>query len=295
VCVSVLVAGPSAATVTPGVKPDIVLTPANRTFNKQYDSLLVNDLTPQADASVVPTADQCRDLPPLDLLCDVYRIKIVRDRTPGAANFVQILVSWERIASTPALPLAAAGLGESDLPDLDLFLYKDADTYIDYAEVGGRGSIIPERLAFEATQDEYDLVVRAGTGATTGYAIKATMSNELFDKPFELIEDETSAPSAQPPAADRSGAGVGTDAGTAISAPLALAPLDSDQQIAGIGLGTTEQFDAAADLGRNAIRNAAATTKAPSALILWLTLVIFPAALVASMVLVLRRRHTEFA
>ena len=80
----------ASAAVTPGVKPDIVLSADKPVFNKQYTSLLINDPTPQADPTVVPTADQCRDLPPLDAYCDVYRIKIVRNTAPDASNFVQM-------------------------------------------------------------------------------------------------------------------------------------------------------------------------------------------------------------
>src|SRR5689334_9106016 len=94
-CAAVVVAAPNAsANVTPGVVPDIVLSPASRTFTKHYDTLLVNDASPQADPSVVPTPDQCRDLAAYDTVCDVYRIKIVRDVSKGAQNFVVLNVDW---------------------------------------------------------------------------------------------------------------------------------------------------------------------------------------------------------
>jgi hypothetical protein len=290
VCTVVSVAG---AAVSKGVKPDIVLSPDRRSFNAEYTSLLVNDLSPQADPAVVPTPDQCRDLPPLDVLCDVYRIKVVHDKTKGAQNFVQVIVDWDKQVSTPALALVAAGLGDADLPDIDLFLYENADTYVDYALVGGRSANVPERIVWEATQEEYDLVVRSGTGIVTGYSINARVSDEIFGKPFEVLEDLTTRtePPFQPPG-DNSVAPVPDAVETP---PLALAPIDFDDQIAGIGLGTTEQFDREAlDLDRST-RPIAANAKAPSALVLIVAMVLLPLAAAAGAVFVLRRRHALLA
>ena len=293
-CAAVLAGTAGAsADVTKGVKPDIVLGPASHTFHKHYATLLVNDPTPQADDSVVPTPDQCRQLLPLRFFCNVYRIKINRDRSPGAENLVVISVSWPRQASTPDLALVAAGLGASDVPDLDLFLYKDADAFIPYANVGGRGATIPERVAFLATQDEYDLVVRAGTGAATEYSIDARWSNELFSKPFELLDDVTSAVSDN--AVDLSGASP-TD-GTTVAAPLPVltpAPIDVDPQIAGIGLGATEQFDRGIVGLGEATRPIAATTKPPSTIMLILVMMLLPLTAASGAALLMRRRRDAF-
>ncbi len=299
VCISTLAAsspGASAA-VTPGVKPDIVLSPENRTFNEDYSTLLINDATPQADPAVVPTPDQCRDLPPLTFVCDVYRIKIVRDKTPGAANFMQLTVTWDPQAHTPAGVFVAFGLSDSDVPDIDLFLYQDADTYIDYHEVGGRGAVIPERMAWEATQDEYDLVVRAGTGVATEYSINVRMSNELFDKPFEFLDEVTSgaSPNAEPNAGPTPSNG-GSPAGGGFELPsssFALAPLDDDAQIAGIGLGTTEQYDTAVLGLGNKTRQVAATSEPPSTLVLVLAMVLLPLASAFFLAFILRRRRGD--
>jgi hypothetical protein len=288
------VAAPDAsANVTPGVVPDIVLSPSSRTFTKHYDSLLVNDLTPQADASVVPTPDQCRDLPPLDVFCDVYRIRIVRDVSKGAQNFVVLNVDWKSQAHTPALALAVAGLSDSDVPDIDLFLYKDADTYIDYAEVGGRGAIVPERIVWQATQDEYDLIVRAGTGVATEYRITAQLSNEVFSKPFEALDQSESAAAPLPDlSSDQPGAVLPSPE---LAAPaLPLAPIDADPQISQIGLGTNEQFGAdALNLGNNT-RAVAAQSEPPSTLVLILAMVLFPLAAASGALVVLRRRRDAF-
>jgi len=289
----VVIAEPGAsANVTPGVAPDIVLSPTSRTFTKHYDSLLINDPTPQADPSVVPTPDECRDIAALDTTCDVYRIKIVRDLSKGAQNFVVINVDWKSQAHTPALALAVAGLSDSDVPDIDLFLYKNADVYEDSADVGGRGAIVPERLVFQATQDEYDLIVRAGTGVATEYRITAQLSNEVFTKPFELL-DQPDVATTPPP--DLSGgeptALLPTPSG---DVALPLAPVDSDPQISQIGLGTNEQFSAEGlNLG-NKTRAVAVSSEPPSTLVLILAMVLFPAAAASGALVVLRRRRDAF-
>jgi hypothetical protein len=293
-CAAVVVAAPNAsANVTPGVVPDIVLSPASRTFTKHYDTLLVNDASPQADPSVVPTPDQCRDLAAYDTVCDVYRIKIVRDVSKGAQNFVVLNVDWRSQAHTPALALAVAGLSDSDVPDIDLFLYKDADTYIDYADVGGRGAVVPERIVWQATQDEYDLVVRAGTGVATEYRITAQLSNEVFTKPFELLDQPDFL--AAPPPDLSSNEPVAALPSPAIGAPLALAPIDSDPQISGIGLGTDEQFGAEGINLGNKTRAVAAQSEPPSTLALILAMVLFPLAAACGAFFVLRRRRDAYA
>jgi hypothetical protein len=290
----VLIAAPFAsANVTPGVAPDIVLTPEARTFTKHYDTLLVNDATPQADPSVVPTPDQCRDIAALDMVCDVYRFKIVRDRTKGAQNFMVVTVDWKSQGHTPALALAVAGLSDSDVPDIDLFLYKDADTYIPYEEVGGRGAVIPERMVWEATQDEYDLVVRAGTGVATEYRITAQLSNEVFGPPFELLEQPQA--SATPPADFSQEPPAFTIPGAPAAPELALAPVEADADISQIGLGTNEQFGAQdLNLGNNT-RAVATSTEPPSTLVLILAMVFFPVTAASGAFVVLRRRRDALA
>lgn len=285
----------AGAAVTPGIKPDIVLSPKNPRFVKQYSSLLVNDLTPQADPSVVPTPDQCRE-PALDMYCDVYRVRIERDRSAGASNFVQLLMAWDKQGETPDLALVAAGLGASDFPDLEFFLYKDADTYIDYELVGGRSAVTPERLVWEATQDEYDVVIRSGLGVATGYLLRANYSNELFDPPFESL-DGLSPPAGPGAIEDRSGAGPdgAIGAGATFVPQLALAPLDVDGQIAGIGLGTTEQFNPELLGLGDATRTVAATSRPPSAFILILAMLAFPMTVASFAFVVLRRRRDAFA
>jgi hypothetical protein len=289
------IAAPGAsANVTPGVVPDIVLSASSTTFTKHYDTLLINDATPQADPSVVPTPDQCRDIAALDVFCDVYRFKIVRDTSKGASNFVVVTVDWKGQASTPALALAVAGLSDSDVPDIDLFLYKDADTYIDYADVGGRGAVIPERIVWEATQGEYDLVVRAGTGVATEYRITAQLSNEVFGKPFEVLDLSQTSTGAAPPDFSQEPPAF-TIPGAPVAPELALAPVEADEDISQIGLGTDEQFGAQdLNLGKHT-RAVATAAEPPSTLVLILAMVFFPATAASGAFVVLRRRRDALA
>lgn len=288
----------ASAGVTKGVKPDIVLSPQKRTHKQQVQSILVNDFSPlahdEAEEVNPPSPDQCRDVPALDLVCDVYRIRIVKDPTPGASNFVQILISWPRQASTPALALGVVGLSSADLPDIDVFLYADADAPLDYTQVGGRSAITPERVVFEATQEEYDLVVRSGTGVATEYSLSFRVTNELPITPFELLDEVTPPARGDAVAAPAfiDGQRVDPVTGLAVS-PMALAPLDTDEQIAGIGLGTTEQFDPEF-LGRATSQRAATSGRAPSTVTLLLAMVVTPAACAAASLGALRRRRSAF-
>ena len=189
--------------------------------------------------------------------------------------------------------LVAAGLSDSDVPDLDLYLYKNADAYEDLG-YWGRTALIPERIAWEATQDEYDLVVRSGTGVATGYSINARLSDELFDPPFEVLEG-LSEPGASPAAPSSNASarpGNASPAGSAGS--LELLPVDADDQIAGIGLGATESFDPAdLALGANT-RTVAATARPPSTLELIVAMVLVPLAGASSGVFLLRRRRDAY-
>lgn len=294
----VFAASPGAsAGVTKGVKPDVVVSPEQRSYVKHFDTLLFNDFSPLAHDEVEdvnpPSPDQCRNVPALDVLCDVYRIRVVKDPTPGASNFVQILVSWDKQASTPALPLLAVGLGDADLPDIDLFLYADADAPIDYALVGGRSAITPERIVFEAAQEDYDLVIRSGTGVATEYTLKVQVTNELPFTPREYLDEPASAAKAAAPAPTGSVAVPELAAPPGV-APLALAPVDTDEALAGIGLGATEQFDPELLGVVGSARDAVATAAPPSTIALLAAMVLFPLLVAAATVAFLRRRRRIF-
>lgn len=273
-------------------KADIELSPREAPFLREYSSALVgaNDgVLVKLNRAFAP--EECRTDPSRDALCDVYRIKLNRTKAKDALNFVVLTLDWKPVV-VPGLVVAVAGVPSAPLPDLDVFVYDSPDSHLE--GIGG-DSIdgVPERIGWTATQDEYDLVVQSAQGAGTGYKIGAYMTDELFDSPFELLDPITGQPLTQAP----DGTIVPIDSsgdGSPVVPPLALAPIGVDGDIAGIGLGTTERFDAAeaVRLGRAALRNTSATTRSPSSLILLLTLVVAPALLLGASVAVLRRRRS---
>lgn len=291
----------ASAAVTPGVKPDFVLSPNQPAIRRDYTSLLINDLTPALDGNTTftdafpprITPDQCRT-PAFDLVCDVYRIKLNRNPAKDALNQVVVEARWDGI-QLPDLALVAAGLGLGYLPDIDMFLYANPTHYMPLDAVGGRSVTIPERMSWEAKQDTYDVIVRAGTGIATGYELAVYMSDEVATgKPFELLEQPDKPGSAAPP--DASGPSPQSDFPNIALAPppLAFAPIDSDSQISNIGLGTQEQFAAdAIDLGTSA-RRVAAQAEPPSTLALIVAMILFPAAAAIGGFLVLQRRRNAF-
>src|SRR5205085_7796873 len=116
-----------------------------------------------------------------------------------ASNFVVVTLDWDVLAETPTIPVAVAGVGEVQIPHMVAFLY-DSDAHVmDRTQVGGQESVSPQRLAFTATQDEYDLVVQVSLGAVTNYKLSAFMTDQIFGKPFELLDPITGQPIATAP------------------------------------------------------------------------------------------------
>jgi hypothetical protein len=268
------------------VTPDIVLSPNQPPFKHEYQSVIA------AGAPAVNwLPDACRNDPSTDYLCDVYRIKLHRSHVADAVNFVIVTLDWDAVF-TPDLPLSALALVGHAVPDLNLYVYDAPDHSLE--GVGGASlSAVPDRVGFTAVQDEYDVVVQSNGGAATSYKLTASLSDELFDKPFELLDPSTGEPLRQQ--ADGSLVPVPEPPSLGNGIPqLGLAPIDVDNQIAGIGLGATEQFDAADLSGlRSAMRNTSATGKPPSAVILWLTLFVVPGGLFGATVVAMRRRHVD--
>jgi hypothetical protein len=294
--------GGASAAVTKGVKPDFVLTPKAKPVSKSYTSVLVNDLTVQAKGNgdlpdaiadaFIPTPDDCRT-PAYDTVCDVYRIKLNRNLDKEALNVVIIEMDWTGVL-LPDLVLVVAGLGIGYLPDIDMFLYANPKRYLPLDEVGGRSVAIPERLGFTATQDEYDLVIRASTGVATQYRLTAYMSDELFGKPFEILDDVLTGPHDVAPV-DSSAPTPLPAAPPANSQPLELAPIDVDSAIGGIGLGVREQFDPQALSLNSQTRSIAASAKPPSALALVVGMLAVPLLVATGVVAALRRRRNAMA
>jgi hypothetical protein len=275
------------------VTPDVILSTNQPPFVQTYTSALAGENGEPALYPVVHhKPDDCRNNPAYTGLCDVYRFKLNRSRDKAALNFVVIQLDWTA-TSLPDLALVAAGLGLGTVPDLDIFVWDSPDHEVGRDVVGGQGQSIPERAGFTATQDEYDVVIQSDVGPSSGYKMTAYLTDELFSKPFEILDPVTGKPIGQAPVGDGAPfAGIIPDNSGSVPPPLALAPIDTDSQIAGIGLGTTEQFDASGlDLGGQALRNTAANTTPPSGLILLLALVLLPAGFLAFGVFALRRRH----
>lgn len=279
------------ASPTPA-KADIELYPNQKPFVKKVNSALAGYTGAPALYPVLTWApDDCRNDPTKNALCDVYRIKLHRDPNPDALNFVVIELTWDA-TYTPDLALVAAGTSGLQVPNLDLIIWDTANHKLDREVVGGQESAMPERAAISATQDEYDVVVQLQDGVSTNYTIRAYLSNELFDKPFESLEQLDNPP------ADSPDTGVGDFFGdtpigndnTEIPG-LDLAPINADPDIAGIGLGVDEQFNGNQIALGGATRNTAAVSKPPSGIALVLALGVLPIALGVLLVGVLRRRR----
>lgn len=300
-----LVLGSSAgsrAAVTPGVKPDFVLGPDQRASKTVDFSALVN-----VAGATEFHPDGCRTDPTSDLFCDAFRIKLKRSTAPDARNLVRVVLTWDAQARVPDLALVAAGLGVGELPDLDMYVYDKPDHALGYdAEdddtdapgcqgcegVGGRGISIPELLGFTAVQDEYDIVIQAGTGVLLGgYTITVILTDELFETPAELLE-ELGVPS--PPATQDPGSFVPDTPSGAESVELPTltpAPVTPDAEIAGIGLGVNEQFDSERLALGGAARTTASRPQPPSNLALVVGMGLAPIIAAAVAVEFLRRRR----
>ena len=275
------------ATLKPGsVTPDIVLAP-HKTFTHSYDTVLVG----QPALSVYP--DGCRNQAEYDFVCDVYRIKLNRNLTKGALNFVVVTLYWDPVATIPGLPAVATATVERPVPDLNMYVY-DAPQHALPGVGGTHIDAVPERVGWTATQDEYDLVVQSSAGQGLQYKLTAFMSDELFDKPFELLDPLTGQQLIQQPDGSLVPAGPGDSPLTPTIPQLSLAPIDDDAQISGIGLGATEQFDAdALRLGADALRNTSTVAKPPPDGLLWVSLVFVPGALLGIFLVLMRRRHQQ--
>jgi hypothetical protein len=280
---------------TPGVPPDITLTAHTAPFVKQVTSALSGYTGAPALYPVIQyKPDACRNNPAYNGLCDVYRVHVNRNLSKAALNFVVIELDWDA-TYTPPVDAVAVGLNGAQEPNLDMFVWDTADHVMDHFAVGGVSSTVPERVAFTATQDEFDVVVQLSNGVSSGYKITAQTTDQIYDKPFELLDPVTGQPIALPSDSSDTGPVVTPPdySDTSATPELPLQAIDNDSQISGIGLGTTEQFDASdlMRLGRAAARNTAAVSKPPSSVILVVSLVLLPLAILAAGVGFLRRRR----
>lgn len=270
------------STPTPGIAPDLSIAPHQPPVTKKITSALA-----------VPTIegqkpDSCRNDPSQDLVCDAYRLKLKRNLTKEATNFVVVTLDWDPVV-TPDVVLPAGGVGGEQVPNLDMYVFDTATHLLEGVAANLFDS--PERAAFVATQDEYDIVIQSKRGVSTGYTLSALMTDEIFGKPFELLDPLTGQPIGSAPVGERDFAALLPNSPAV--PPLSLAPIDIDDQIAGIGLDTTQEFDVqeAIRLGQEALRNTAVTSEPPSGFVLFVALLLVPVALLAGGVVVMRRRH----
>ncbi len=272
----------AASAPTPGVPHDFLLLPHAAPVEKEFSTTL---LVPSVSA---PLPDTCRTDPLQDTTCDVYRLKLNRNLGKDAVNFVVITLSWDPV-ETPDLSTPAAGLGGEQVPNLDMYLF-DSPTH-PVEGTGGNLFLLPERAGFVAMQDEFDLVITTKRGPGVSYKISAFMTDEIFGKPFEFLDPVTGAIVTPGPDGELRPV---EPSGRVEIPPLALAPVEIDQQIAGIGLGQTEQFDAEAlRIGGQALRRTETTPDPPSGLLLVLALGVVPGGALGAGVFAVRRRHVD--
>ncbi|HVT76485.1 MAG TPA: hypothetical protein VHD87_05605, partial [Acidimicrobiales bacterium] len=109
----------------------------------------------------------------------------------------------------------------------------------------------------------------------------------------ELLDPLTGKPITQAPDGEITPVSTPTDNSGGDVPSIALAPVEPDSDIAGIGLGTTQQFNAdGLQLNRSALRDTAATAAPPSGIVLVIGLLIAPAVLLGAGFVFVRRRHS---
>jgi hypothetical protein len=147
-------------------------------------------------------------------------------------------------------------------------------------------------------QDVYDVKVYLSSlvpGANLGYKLTVHFTNSKYDKPVELLDpNQTGLPTDGYVPPDFSPDGVTTPSGS--RGDSGLTPIDAvtDSDIAGVGLGVNEQFNAPPSAALGQAREVSAT-KSPSGLVLVVMLGILPAAAGLAGVLVVRRRRRSLA
>lgn len=299
----------SAAPLDPKIKPDAVVEVGKKVTIKN-DEVLVNAL------ALSGGPDSCRGNPSAateaaaSQACRAYRVKLNLDPDPLAVNTVFFRLDFEQ-TQLPGLPLVAAGLNPPPVNGYDVQVYDQADHYLgqnapdptldpitgpgdpEDLPPGGATFASPEIGSFIAKTDTYDFVVSSQIGVSRGFVLTIELSNLLFQTPREIL-DALGAPPApvSPPTGAETAPPFAGGAGPGV-APLPLADVLADDDIAGIGLGTTEQFDQAEALrlGQQALRNISVDADPPSALTLVLAMVLLPLAVAGVAVLLLRRRH----
>jgi hypothetical protein len=267
---------------------------------RTFQSANVND-----GGNFIAPAD-CRDDAPT---CDVIRVRLDRDRSEDALNFLRVELTWDGGAQAPSLVLVVAGLGAGPVNDLDMYVYDEEGAKVE--GTGGASAGTLEVAGIVAEKDVYDLVVNQFTGATTEYTMEFIFSNELFESPLESLDPSLRDASGSGPApVDRSGAAfspaasapaasvsfVDVPGGGADSVGLepsvgaaALVPVDADADFSGFRGAVDDALEGAPlrAVSSASVRTAEAEPPATAVVVFWLLLA--PLALLVGVVLFLRR------
>ena len=169
-----------------------------------------------AGVSLIFTPSQCA-APPHGATCDVFNLNLELDESDSAFNFVTAKLDWES-ERVPALMLGVVGLGLGPATDYNTYVWEinDDGTHTRRADITG-GLNKPELVGFQATKPEYVITIQNSQGASTGYTLNVSYSNEKFETPFEVLDPSLNAST---PIEDRS-----ADEPVAALTPVDPAPL----------------------------------------------------------------------
>jgi hypothetical protein len=288
-----VVGGPAAAEpLDPSVKPDATLSAGQ--------SVVFTETTPHYGAEVLYPPHSCRgDAQTVDdnaapFICKSYRVALNLDPSPKALNTVIFEAVFEQ-TQAPSLPVLVAGLNPPPTGGVNVYVWDTEDHYLGQdattdpndTRPGGAGFSQPEIGSFVAKQRLYDITVQAEAGPNAGFDLHVTFSNEIFKRPSEIL-DETGT--VVPPSSDIAPYVPPADTSTPLPGTLAPAEVAPDHDIAGIGLGTDEQFGQSSFALPPQTRTIA-STEPPSTLVLVVGLIGFPFVAGIAAVLVMRRRR----
>ena len=298
--------------LVPSVKPDAVLNVGQTVTFTNSTPMVFNAATLQFALS----PDNCRNNPVMMLSCKAYRIAVNVDPNPKAENVVFFSADFTQTILPPIPP----GLQLAPINGVDINIFDAEDHYLGQnaptsggltgigtvdqplepvfggpeegdpndLDPGGATFSSPERGSFKVKQKFYDIVVDTTPGINLGFSLTVSLSNELFAAPFELGDlSEPFAGNEGAFGAFPFGPGFG---GTEVP-QLPSASVLPDSDIAGVGSGINEQFNAPLLDAIGRTRPISATFKAPSGAALVAALVAAPLVLAVLAVWVLRRRR----
>jgi hypothetical protein len=282
----------SAEALDPSIKPDATLSVGQ--------SVVFTETTPHYGGEVFYPPHSCRgEARTLDdnaapLICKAYRVALNLDPNPKAQNTVIFEAAFEQ-TQAPSLPVLVAGLNPPPTGGVNIYVWDSEDHYLGENAAddpkdpspGGASFNDPEIGSFTAKQRLYDITVVAEAGPNSGWNLHVTFSNEIFRPPSEIL-DETNT--FVPPADTITPYVPPADSTPAIAPILPTADVTPDRDIAGIGLGTDEQF-AQGSLALPPQTRTIASTEPPSTLVLIVAMIAIPFVAGVAAVLVMRRRR----